>query len=62
MSLVAGLSHPYSLEETTMNRYKFLMDDGTVDWVIAKSFREACDIWAQFGKDPRAIMAMSYPS
>jgi hypothetical protein len=45
-----------------MNRYKFLMDDGTVDWVIAKSFREACDIWAQFGRDPRAIMAMSYPS
>jgi hypothetical protein len=45
-----------------MNRYKFLMDDGTVDWVIARSFREACSIWAQFGKDPRAIMAMSYPS
>ena len=41
-----------------MNRYKFLMEDGAVDYVIAHTFAEACIIWSQYGKDPRQIMAM----
>ena len=45
-----------------MKKFKFLMDDGTVDWVIARTFHDACIIWSQLGKDPRAIQAMIYPT
>ena len=41
-----------------MKRYKFVMDSGRWDWVIAQDFRAACLIWERFGLDPRGIAAM----
>lgn len=41
-----------------MKRYKFILDNGHYDWVLAGDFRTACLAWARFGHDPRAIMAM----
>lgn len=41
-----------------MKRFKFILDNGHADWVIAPDFRSACAAWEQFGHSPAAIWAM----
>ena len=41
-----------------MKKFKFIMDSGEVIHVIARSFKEACIIWENFGLDPRDILVM----
>lgn len=41
-----------------MKRFKFIMDNGLELDVIAKTFREACEIFDLCGEDPRNIWAI----
>jgi hypothetical protein len=41
-----------------MKRFKFIMDDQTVIDILAKSFREACEIFDLCGEDPRNIWSV----
>ena len=41
-----------------MKRFKFIMDSGNEVDIIAKSFREACEIFDLCGEDPRQIAAV----
>ena len=41
-----------------MRKFKFIMDSGEIIHVIARSFKDACAAWEQFGLDPRDILAM----
>ena len=50
------LTHIRELE--LMRKYRFILDSGDIQHVIARDFREACLSWARFGLDPREIAAM----
>jgi hypothetical protein len=41
-----------------MKRYTFTMEDGSIQHVVARTFKDACLAWDQFGLDPRKIESM----
>ena len=45
-------------EESTMKRFKFIMDGGDTFDCIALDFRAACETFDHSGLDPRNILAV----
>jgi hypothetical protein len=48
----------YQTERTRMKRYKFILDDNSVYDVIARTFRDACKAFEQFGIPGNKIKLM----